>query len=342
MPGSDTNKSEVPIFVSFTRRQWITFFVILGVVLFAVFGWMWYDRIYNSPQRAFWGMIDNNLATRGVTRTITQEGDSGNSEQIVQLSFNGDTRAHTMSTIAQGSGQQASIVTSEAVGSPSGDYIRYTRLDPTGKKADGSAYNFSDIINVWGKSANNNQQSNFLVEAMFGLVPVGNLSPATRAEIVNVIKSKNVYDIDYSKEKRVNEGGHAAYSYPVKINLQAYVEVLELYFKSMGVGGSGLDASSYAGQTANVTFIVDAHSHQMLKITYGDNPRTESYSGYGVVDLATLPQKTENINVLQQRLQQDLNGSGAGGASDGSGASAPSDSGSSGSSSGSSGGASSY
>lgn len=300
---------ELPLLpiANLSRKQWIVIFVALALALFAIFGWLWYDRLYSTPERVFWSMIDNTLATRGVTRTITEEGNGGSSEQVIRLSFNGDTRSHGLTTVTQkGSNGQNTLAVTETIGTPAADYIRYTQLDAGGNQPNGKKPDFSSVINQWSK-AENKGASNFLDESLYGLVPVANLLASERQRLLTDMKARNVYTVDFSNVTRTPDDG-PTYVYSVAIDLQQYLLTLQDSFKVLGLQTStnATDPSQYAGQSATVNFQVDVRSRQLRKVTYATNPRTEKYSSYGVVELSSLPTNTISVADLQQRIQSEV------------------------------------
>ena len=116
-----------------------------------------------------------------------------------------------------------------------------------------------------------------------------------------------MYDVDYSKVTYKTVRGRAAIVYPVKLNLAAYVSMLNGYLKILGVQNPNeIDASGYEGQSASLSLAVDKLSHQLLTLNYDNSNRTEAYGNYGVVSLEGLPLNTVSVNELQTRLQKTL------------------------------------
>jgi len=303
MAGSDPDDSQLPapFLTALSRRQWTVVCFVLGAALFFISGWLWYTQLYSTPQRVFWGMINNNLSARGVTRTITESQGGNSSQQIISLSFNGDVQAHSVATIGQtGSDNQTNTVVSETIGTVSADYIRYLKISPD----DGR---FASTLNIWAKADGDGQRSNFLLESMFGLAPVANLTPVPRRALVDQMQSRHIYDVDYSKLVHKSEKGRDVLVYDVTLNLEGYLQILNNYLQTIGMPkDSQFDPSQYAGQTAAVTMTIDKLSHQLVSVAYDNSNRIETYTDYGVVDTGKLPTDTIGVDVLQKRLQATL------------------------------------
>jgi hypothetical protein len=299
--------SSKPYILTMDKRQWTVIFIALGVLIFAVAGWFWYQRIYGNPERVFWTMIENNLATQGSTRTVVQGSADGDSEQVIHLSFGGNTHTRGLTSIRQG-GENSSLVRTETIGSHDADYVRYVELKPGGNKPNGQPYDFSAVLEKWGKTPNTEgQQSNILLESLLGLVPVGDFNPAERRELLRMIREKDVYDTDLTKVDVTRVNGRTLYTYKVSVNLQAYLEMMNEYVRMIGIDvGDGLDPTGYAGQSAQAVFSVDKKSRRLATVNYSDGSRTETYGGYGVADTQPFPVESIDLSELQARLQAAL------------------------------------
>ena len=75
-----TETTDTTIYRNFSRRSRNS-----GLILFVVFGGLWWTKIYNNPRRVFEGMLNNNLSTLSVTRTSTSSGQQGSNGLNAQL-----------------------------------------------------------------------------------------------------------------------------------------------------------------------------------------------------------------------------------------------------------------
>jgi hypothetical protein len=283
----------------------------LGLALFVIFGWLWYSRVYLSPQHVFWSTIDNSLSSRGLTRHVTQSQSGSTLDQYVNLTFNVSPVAHGVTIIKQEQDGKKSSVITESIGTASSDYIRYTTLQPATTRTDGKPYNFSNLQNIWAKGpeGQTGQSSNsFLAEALFGLVLVGNLGNENRQTLVTQLRDKNVYNVSYDSVKKLHQNGRVIYEYAAKMNIHDFSLIVNRYLSMIGLAeGHKLDPNTYpVDQLSDVTIDIDARAHELTSITYSGGSRKEVYSGYGIVDLTPLPTKTITTDELQQRLQSTL------------------------------------
>lgn len=293
-----------------TVSQIIKACVVVAVAIFVGFGWLWWHRVYNNPQRAFWGMLRNSLNTTNVTRHVTQTSQDGSLEQIIQLNLGSPTTVRSATTLKQPSMNGNNTVRTENIGTPTTDYARYVSIDTKELSPNGRPLNFSGVLNVWGKSEPdpNNPDSNgqLLSQTVFGLVPFGRLSSNDRLQLLKIMSDQNVYSVDYKSVTAKRENGRAVYVYNVTIKPDAYMIMLKQFAQDLGMNQlASVDPSQYAGSQAQTfTFTIDKLSRQLLDIGYADGSRSEAYSGFGLQIPVKLPQKTISITDLQNRLQQ--------------------------------------
>jgi hypothetical protein len=278
----------------------------VGKVLFVMAGWFWWQHIYTTPERVFWGMLDTNLSTPGIARRVTQKSGGGSMQQDLQLTLGAQNAAHSIITITQQGEGGASNVTSETIGTTAADYVRYVNIQ-TPPQA-GKATDYRNVVGVWGKGQDTNgkQVGQLLNEALLNTVPFANLSRDKRVALIDAIREKGTYKVDFGKTKSGREAGQAVYTYEVEVHPQAYVQLLQQFAKHIGLGDlDGLDPSSYEGAPpTTVQFVVGRNSRQLVAVRYIDQERTETYTGYGVQPAIVTPAQNIPLSELQSRIQQ--------------------------------------
>ena len=284
----------------------------MGVVLVLGFG-LWWLLVRSTPTTAFNDMLSSNLATPGVTRVLEQGGGQLKIAQYTQLQLGAQPTAHALTVFAQSGG----VIATEQVSTQKEDFVRYQKIIATTKGTDGKPVNVSGVVGKWAKLANGDSLSasisaGLFDQALFGVMPIANLQPDTRKELVNLIKTSNVFSYDPSKVKTVTERGRKAYSYEVSIKPAPYVKLMQEFGELVGVRQyDDINANDYAN-SANilVTILVDARSHTLAEVQQG-NGRTERYEAFGVMSQTELPkatlttkQLTELLGKLQTSSQQ--------------------------------------
>lgn len=277
-----------------------TVLVIIGIILFAIFGELWWSRIYNSPRRVFEGMLRNNLSTLSVTRTSTSSAQKG-FERIEQLNFSPPIATRTYIKLVQPSQSGQATVETETIGTQSSDYSKYLKINVGDKASNPPAY--KAIEGLWGRSSLSDGEPQYLSQAMQGLVPFANLSAADRTRVVNLINSKGVYKVNYASTKPKKINGKSAIDFSVSVNPAKYIEMLKEIGKSVGLNGfATLDAEQYKDQpNVNISIVVDKLSRQVIEVDYGQ--QKEAYSAYGINRAVELPEKTIPFSDLQQKIQ---------------------------------------
>jgi hypothetical protein len=285
--------------------------ILVGALAVLIFGgWLWWHYIYQNPERVFWGALEQSMSTPGVTKRTEQASEAGKLDQTTQLALGSQNYAHTLTTLSQpGPNKQQQSVTTETLGTLSAQYVRYSNVK-TGTRADGKKPDLSKVENIWGKAdvdAKASKSTNrMLSEALIGTVPVGNLTHPQRQELMNLARNKKVYDTDFTV-KNQREQGHKVYVYSVKVQPEAYVSMLRIFAKQVGLGDlAELDPANYKGVPAvPVEFSVDPITRQIIKVAFKDGSgRNETYSSYGALPNITPPAQTIPLRELQARTQQ--------------------------------------
>ncbi len=290
------------------KNWWAPVLAGAAVIIFTASGWGWWHFVRSSPERTFYAAVVNSFRTTGVTRRVDQASSGQRLEQRTAVSVGAQHVAHGHTTISQ-QGDITAQVKTETISTPKEDYVRYTAIETTQKNQAGKPLDFSKLVNVWGKSTaqgNSPQGAGELYnESVLGVVPVGNLSAAQRQEIMQFIRSKNVYTLDPKKIERGRDGMRPVYTYEVTVAPEAYIGMLKLFGKAAGLTQlEGIDPANYKeAQPLEFKVKVDVWSRQLSAITFGSGERTERLSGYGIPRSVALPKDTISLQELQNRLQ---------------------------------------
>lgn len=290
-------------------RKVVLVTVIVGVSV-VVFGWVWWARSYNKPQKAFEDMLDISLRTPGVTRHITEKNGQGAVDQTTRVTLQGQSNARTTTILTQETGNGASTVVTETLGTAQNDYVRYQAIDTNQTKMNGQPMDFKSILGLWGKGGSpadtTQPPARLLNESLFGVVPFAELGRGARANLLKTMKTKDVYHVDYGKVANRSENGRPVFVYSVSINPASYIDMLKQFARELGSHQlDGVNSSQFTGRPARVLeFSVDKLSHQLVRVHYVSSNRDETYSGYGLVEALNIPKNTISITELQNRLQQ--------------------------------------
>lgn len=269
-------------------------FVGLVVLILAVT--IYYTKIYSNSQRTFWAMIDNNLATNGVTKQTSQQGLAGSTDSITQLVFNPAARVHYIKKVTDKSTKPSSHLTLEGIGTTQADYQRYSFIDRPG-----SAANYSSIYGLWLKG----DQPNLFGNTVFGAVLFGNLRQPQRTDVVNKLRDAYVVELDTKN----NQNSLRTHIYNITVVLQKYALAARAYAQAMGLPNANrITPDAYQPNArAQLTLSVDIPSRQITKIEYKTPKITEIYLSYGVPSVVNLPVKTVNNQQFQSALSSIKN-----------------------------------
>src|SRR3990167_11352258 len=112
--------------------------VFLGVALLLLAAFLWWTKVFNSPQNVFWGMLDNSLSTSSITRYVSENAGDSSTERYMRLQTGSTNAAQSLELTKQGS----TIVTKETIGTPTVDYVRYARIQTDQKSANGKPVDY--------------------------------------------------------------------------------------------------------------------------------------------------------------------------------------------------------
>jgi hypothetical protein len=288
----------------------------LGIAILLVSAWLWWTMVHLSPERVFWGMVENSLSTRGVTIETTQSSEQSKARQLVQMELGPTGRAHSLTTLVQGNTE----INTEIIGTRDADYTRYRAIKTDQKNAAGKPLDISKVLNLWSRSddiaqsATQSSGHQLLAQAVLGIglpvgavpVPIGEVTPKQRQNMLQQIRDQGVYEITFGDAKKERKDGRLLYTYDVKIQTILYVRLMKDFAKNLGLSElDQVDPNSYqSAQPLEVKLTVDAHSRQLVGVDNGMAGYKQAYSGYGLPINVDLPKDPISSSELQQRLTE--------------------------------------
>ena len=282
------------------NRTFLTVAAALIASLLIIAGiFTWFNKVYADPENVFWGMVDNNLATSGVSKEVLQRDAQNSSQEVTQLSWNPEPRVRTIRELSFTQGGATTKVVLEAIITPKDQYQRYAKIDRPGPDRD-----YSKIYNLWLKNGGGGAQSDpsAFNNAAYGVMLFGNFNRDDRKSVVDGLRK--AYKVDFSNIQKQIEEGRRNYSYSVTINLREYAKAAQAYAKRQGLPDAGLLNPNNYRDTDEIkaTFVIDVLSRQIKQVRY-QSPVTENYSGYGIPSELKLPGRTVKSDELQKTIQ---------------------------------------
>lgn len=289
-------------------------FVLLvsGAVIFLVALGFWWTKVHQDPYNVFWGMMENNLSSAGVTKHVAQTSDGTTLEQYLASSFGAENTVHALTTLKS----SKSTVKTESVGTPSKDFVRYTAVNTNEKAASGETFDFSSILNKWASnkvenSSNTQAPTGLFTQSSLGLMggnlfPFANLPRDTRQDLLRRLHNEDIFTTSFDKVKKERKNGRPIYTYDVNVEPVAYVGFEKAFAQALGLKFlDNVDPNNYQGQSAiKVTISVDAWSHQLVGVNYPGQEHTETYTSHGVAAAVAEPKATISGAQLQGLLGQ--------------------------------------
>ncbi len=289
--------------IEIIRNYPVRALVIGGALLYVISGLMWWNGVYLNPQRVFDDMLANNLSTRSVTKNITLEASGEQLTQTVRLQL-GEANAAFWLVTAKYDGNS---VTTESVGTPQADYVRYTKIESNNQEA---IKQYKSALNQWAKSiAPTETAGGLFQQALLDInyapvPPVGYVMPDSRNQMLKFIREHNIFRPDYETVRTVAVGNRQAFEYTVMVEQAPYVRLMQSFEKNFGYNTlSDVSATQYQGQPADkIVMAVDKLSHQLVRVSYERTGYTETFSGYGIAQPIQIPSRTIPLDTLRQRL----------------------------------------
>lgn len=282
--------------------------LLIGFVMVVVFsGFIWWNVIWQSPQRVFEGMLANNLTTASVTKLATANGSNQSLKQYARLELGSTNAADWLVTVQQ----RTSTVTTESIGTPTAGYIRYTTI-ATRQKLGSEAYSFNAVLNRWGKAdgktdASLNQLfSQTVIDVSNApLPPIGHLPDAEQRTLLAYMRSQAIFSPTYATVKRMTVDSRSVYSYQVAVRLGPYIRLMQAFSHDLGLRTlDSIDPSQYSTlPPITLTMAVDRGSHQLVAVSYPTTGFVQHYNAWGLRVPIHLPKQTISTTELQTRLQ---------------------------------------
>lgn len=293
----------------FAKKYVVRWFIGGGVVLLLVAGGLWWCKLSITPERVFWGMIDQSFQTTGVTMSSTSMQGEASLEQHLQYSLGTQNRALANTTLRQGE----AVVTTETLGTIGADYTRYAHIQTERTNTDGGPLDLSNILNVWAKTEQPAGTSQVLSQTMLGLsvplgsipVPIGNLTPEQRQQLIGQIKNEGVYEVPFKEVKKEKQNGRLYYTFQVKIQSIPYVHLMKEFAKQIGLHDlEQLDPNEYQGDPLTVEIKVDARAKQIVEVFIPTTDSRQTFSSYNIPVSTEVPTNSVSAEELQQRLNK--------------------------------------
>jgi hypothetical protein len=310
-----TNDSEQARGAKGAKRAFkpLNLLVFVATILFIGSVGSWYYHSKTNPERLFWGMIQNNLATSSVTRAVTQDDGQQTLRQIVQIQTSPRHLVNSQSVITQGENEATRVVT-ESIGTPTTDYVRYKEIRTVQKSVNGKELDFSGVKGVWGKTDPKQDAAGATVtagqlynELVLNMIPFANLNPNDRIALVEELKDKKVYKFQQVKVERNQLLARPTATFNVEIAPAQYIAVLKTFGSKVGLTQlKNLDPARYASaQPVAVQVTIDSWSNQLKQMVYmvnGRPDRVERFSAYNSKKHLNDP-PTQTISIAESKLQ---------------------------------------
>lgn len=297
---SRSERAQISFWGTFrSPRFLIITFSFLALCLIIGGGLLWYTKIYSSPERVFWGMIDNNLATQGVTKALKGTTPTGSTNSLTQLTWNPNPTVKSLREVTYQNTKPPTIVALEGATTPSASLQHYAKID------DGKGRDYRQIYGLWIKTqgGDSNQSAPNFNDAIFNVLLFGNLKLADRVSITD--KLHQAYEVDFAATGKHMADGRKVFTYNVKLNLQRYAEAAKMYSKIYGLPSEKtINPDNYANaQPVALQISVDVLSHQIDNIVYLQSKSAEAYSGYGITPQTDKPKNIVSTEAFQRALQ---------------------------------------
>lgn len=278
--------------------------ILLAVIVFLVAGYSWWHYVRSNPKRVYWGMVSNLLATTSGEEHVSQAATGQKLDQQITFQTTGQQLAHSITTISQGADNTS--VTTEGIGTPYLDYVRYIAIHTAQKGSNGKAFNFSSLLNIWGKNDNPTPQTTGQLynQVVLGVIPFADLNVSQRQELLRLMT--NVYSASFTTVERQLDHHRPTYVYNVSVNPQAYITMIKRYASMVGLTQlNQLNPANYQNAPQlQFQATVDVWSRQLKSINYPSSNRLEQFGAWGEpMRPVNLPRQTIPINDLQNKLQ---------------------------------------
>ena len=280
--------------------------LILILVLALLTGiYSWFHFVYENPKNVFYGMLGNSLSTSSFTKRIAQTNSGTTVTQTIYLETGAHNITFSEDTQIIPDGRIHGIIQTNNVGTPTTDYSKFTIINPGARSSLDKPINYYPVIGVWAKnslSKKGETNGQLFTNALLGsIIPIGNVTPAQKNDLMKYIKQNNVYILGRMKSASVN--GRTLYTYNVGINLLTFSIMLNKFGTDLGMKLAPPNTSALAHEieTANVT--IDALSRQLVGIRYVNSPTTEVFSSFGVKIPFNIPKSAIPLTNLETEVK---------------------------------------
>ncbi|TXG76387.1 hypothetical protein E6P97_03605 [Patescibacteria group bacterium] len=279
--------------------------VVLGIILASLTAWTWWRQIYTNPENVFDRMLSGSLTVPTVTKGTSESSDDGQSaQQTSQLSVGPLPSVVTHATATQG----PTSIAYESIAFPDREYFRYTNITTQAEGEEPSTpEQYQDALGIWGftSAATMGTEAQMFDQTVLGIVPIGNLTPADRAELLRQIHAENVYTVNYESVERKHVDGRNVYVYHVQIDPKAYVSMLKTFARMIGSDQlADVDTAAYEGAPQlQGDMSIDARAGYLGDVFYADRSRVEPFTSYGLQNTVEEPADSIPLLQLQSMLQ---------------------------------------
>src|SRR3990167_2266020 len=230
-------------------------------------GWQYHNT--TNADRIFWGMVDNNFQLQSYVRQNTQKSGAQSVDQIIATSTQPKQVVYS-ETLFEQTGADATQATTENIGTPYRDYVRYTNITTAQKNAAGSYLQFNDALNVWGASETADasiSEGQLYNNSVLGFIPTGNLSAADRRELIKQLRDSDAYSYKIVQTNRSGIFGRPDYRFEVQIDPVPYITVIKAFASKVGLNHlEEVDPQQYS-DAGTLSFVVhiDGWSHLLTQ-----------------------------------------------------------------------------
>ena len=296
---SSSHKSKLII-----SRQHLVVGVIILIILIGIF----VHFVWDNPTRVFNQMLSNTLTTSSYTKTINDFVTGQHSSQVITVETGAVNRAYMAQTLSV-PGYSEGIIKIVSIGTPTTDYSKYTVLNTLARNSSGKSINFAPALGLWGEnspSVSSLTEGELFNNALIDIVPMANVNPQSRKQLLNYIKTNKVYTFSGAvKSGSVN--GRPELVYNVTVNLHYLQNYLNQFGGDIGLNQFNAKAVNVSTlpitDTQHVQFYIDTLSRQLSGIKFTGTNKSYSYSSYGANLQINLPKKYMKLADLEKYIQ---------------------------------------
>lgn len=279
--------------------------VLISIIVFGIAFCAWWRNVYSQPEKVFDRMLKNSLTLSSAAKHTFQSDGEQTLKHDIQFIMSPRHAVHSISDLRQ-EGQASTNVVTENFSTPDENFVRYNRITTSQKNAKNEDFDFSKVVGLWAEGSTQGSSSPAQIYSEGIIVPLANLNPENRKQLLDLINQEGVYEVDYSSLKRTIVNHRPVYSYGVTVKPVPYIKMLKTFTGFFGVTElDSVNADDYAAvPPLKFEFEVDVWSSQLTKVTYVDSGMTEYFGSFGAKNLFVNPKSTILIEELQTRLQQ--------------------------------------